>query len=63
MKDFVSYLLGISLGLLVLIVFEGLFTLGDAFNFENYSIIGWIAQILAVVFTICVAIKAVEAEK
>jgi hypothetical protein len=63
MKDLVSYLLAISFGLLVLILFEGIFTMGDAFKFENYGVIGWISQVLLIVCVICVAIKAVQAEK
>ena len=63
MKELVSHLFAISLGLLVLIMIEGIFTMGNAFKFEEYGVISWIAQILAVVFTICLAIKAVEAEK
>jgi len=60
MKKVLQYSFGISLGLLLLILLEGLCTLGDAFKFEEYSIIGWIAQILGVIFTICASILLTE---
>jgi hypothetical protein len=56
MKKVLNYTFAISLGLLLLIMIEGLATLGDAFKFEEYSIIGWIAQILGVIFTITASI-------
>ena len=49
---FFYYLFGISLGLLVLVFFEGIITFGSAFDFEKYSILAWVVQIMLVVFTI-----------
>lgn len=60
MKNFISYLLGISIALLLLILFEGLFTGGEAFKFQNYSLIGWITQILLIIVFTSIAIKIVE---
>lgn len=54
--NIIKYIVGISLGLIVLIMMEGLATLGSAFSFETYGIIGWITQILFIIFTICLSI-------
>lgn len=54
--NIIKYIIGISLGLIVLIMMEGLATLGSAFSFETYGIIGWITQILFIIFTICLSI-------
>jgi ABC-type uncharacterized transport system permease subunit len=51
-----KYILIISLSLLILIGAEGMFSLGAAFIFEEYTLIGWISQFLAVAVTVCVAI-------
>lgn len=56
MKKVLNYVFALSLGLLLLIVFTGIFTLGDSFKFEEYSIIGWISLSLAVLFTMSAAI-------
>jgi uncharacterized membrane protein len=42
MKRIIVY----SAVLLILIGFEGLVTMGDAFNWDNYTFIGWVAQAL-----------------
>lgn len=62
MKKIVYYTMSISLGLLVLIFLEGMMTLGSAFNFENYSVFGWIVQAVLVVFTISLSAMIAEAE-
>ena len=54
--NIIKYIIGISLGLIVLIMMEGLATLGSAFSFETYGIIGWITQILFIIFTVCLSI-------
>jgi hypothetical protein len=46
----IKYTFSISIGLLVLMIIEGLFTMGSAFDFATYTAIGWIAQIVAVMF-------------
>jgi hypothetical protein len=56
MKKVIQYAFSLSLGLLILIGFEGIGSLGDAFKFEEYSIIGWITQSLAIIFTISASI-------
>lgn len=60
MKTVLNYVLGISLALLLLIVFAGIFTLGDAFKFQEYSIIGWISLVLTILFVLSVAIIIVH---
>ena len=59
----VHYTMGISLGLLVLILLEGLMTLGSAFKFETYSVFGWIMQGILVVFTISLSILIIVGEE
>lgn len=34
---------------LVLIGMEGLLTMGEALKYENYGVVGWIAQVLAII--------------
>ena len=43
-----------AMGLIVLIILEGIVTLGGAFQFKEYGVIGWIFQVLAVITTICI---------
>jgi len=62
MKKIVYYTMSISLGLLVLIFIEGMMTLGSAFNFERYSVFGWIVQAILVVFTISLSAMIADAE-
>jgi hypothetical protein len=45
-------LFAVSAGLLILAFIEGVFTMGAAFNFHHYALIGWIMQGIAVFFTI-----------
>ena len=52
----IKYLFSISIGMLVLIMFEGLFTMGSAFNFSNYTTIGWICQVVATLFILSASI-------
>lgn len=59
----VHYIMGISLGLLVLILLEGMMTLGSAFKFETYSVFGWIMQGILVVFTISLSILIIAGEE
>lgn len=58
----VKYLFGICAGLLLLVLVEGVMTLGQAFQFEHYGPLGWIIQAIAIVFTICGSIMVVNAE-
>jgi hypothetical protein len=55
MKRMIYYTMSISLGLLVLMLFEGMMTLGSAFDFTHYSTFGWIAQTVVLVFTIALS--------
>ena len=56
----VKYIFGICCGLLLLVFIEGMFTLGQAFAFEQYSVFGWIIQTIAVVCTICASVMFVH---
>lgn len=58
----IKYTLGITLGLLVLFFIEGMMSFGSAFDFKNYTTIGWIVQSLAIILTICISVVATEAE-
>jgi preprotein translocase subunit SecF len=52
----IKYLFSISVGMLVLIMFEGLFTMGSAFDFATYTTIGWISQVVATLFIVSASI-------
>jgi hypothetical protein len=54
---FIQTTLSISVGLLVLIMMEGLMTLGTAFNFDNYNWFCWFVQALLVIMTISLSLK------
>lgn len=56
MRDIISLLGRLSFILLLVIGFEGLITLGNAFEFCQYSLIAWIAQILVLIICIWIAI-------
>lgn len=60
MKKLNHYVLAISVGLLVLILIEGVITFGTAFDFSNYNIFAWIVQILFVIFTVSISIKMAD---
>ena len=46
-----------AVGLVFLMFFEGMLTLGSAFKFETYSTFGWIAQLILVTATVTTAIR------
>lgn len=50
------YIFSICLGLVFLFFLEGCMTLGSAFEFENYSVVGWIFQVVAVIAVVSGAI-------
>ena len=60
MKNIVQYVLSVSLSLVILIAIEGLFTMGQAFKFEQYNIVAWMFQALIIIFTISLAIHIVQ---
>lgn len=60
MKNIVQYVLSVSLSLAILIAIEGLFTMGQAFKFEQYNIVAWMFQALIIIFTISLAIHIVQ---
>lgn len=53
----VSFIMYVSIGLAVLLFLEGMFTLGSAFNFENYSTVGYVFQGLLVSITLCTSVQ------
>ena len=54
----ISKLFAVFSGLLILMLVEGMMTLGHAFDFENYNIMGWIAQIILLGFTVSASLLA-----
>ena len=52
----------VSLGLLITIFMEGMFTLGSVFYFETYSAFAWITQGVIVVGVITTAIRIAQEE-
>ena len=52
MKKKLKLTVALSTGMLLLFLFEGLFTLGNAFDFKNYTVFEWIIQGVFVVFTL-----------
>lgn len=53
----VSFIMNVSIGLVVLLFLEGMTTLGAAFNFENYSALGYVFQALLVTITVCISVQ------
>lgn len=49
-----------SVGIVLLIFFEGMMTLGSAFNFEDYSTFAWIAQGILVTATVTTALRLAD---
>ena len=47
----------VVVSLLLTMIFEGLLTMGLAFKFNNYSIMGWIAQVIIVAFAVTTALR------
>ncbi len=62
MKQLFSYLFSIAIGLLVLIILEGMSTLGWAFHFEDYNWMGYTIQGLLVYITIYCSIKLTDVD-
>jgi hypothetical protein len=50
----------VTSGILILMMLEGMMTLGNAFNFNNYSWFGWFAQGVLVAFTVLTAIRIAD---
>lgn len=50
----IQWTLTYAITITVLIVLEGMLTLGVAFQFEKYNWIAWVLQILAVIIALCV---------
>jgi hypothetical protein len=38
-------------------IFEGLFTMGQAFKFDTYNWFGWFTQIIFILFTVLTAMR------
>ena len=45
----IAYTIG---SILILLILEGAMTLGMAFDFEKYSLFGWVLQIMLVTFAV-----------
>lgn len=53
----VSFIMYVSAGLLTLLLIEGMFTLGSVFNFENYTLIGYVFQALLLSVTLSISVQ------
>lgn len=47
----------VVVSLLITMIFEALMTMGMAFKFNNYSAMGWIAQVIIVAFAVTTALR------
>ena len=60
MKTFFDRLGAIFIALLILFIFEGIYTMGDAYKFEEYGVIGWGLQAMLVYVFSWVAVRIQE---
>jgi hypothetical protein len=63
MKSLNYYVMSVCLGLLTLIFLEGILTMGNAFQFNNYGLFAWICQTIGVVFTITLSLQIAITER
>jgi hypothetical protein len=47
----------ITSGIILLMILEGLFTMGQAFRFDTYNWFGWFTQIVFILFTVLTAMR------
>jgi len=47
----------ITCAIIILMMLEGMITLGNAFDFSNYTAFGWFAQGVILAFTVLTAIR------
>lgn len=52
----------VSISILLIIFMEGMFTLGDAFNFNKYNAFAWFAQAVIFTATITTALRIRDEE-
>lgn len=50
----------VAVAMIALIFFEGMMTLGTAFDFNNYNTFAWIAQAILVIACVTTALRLVE---
>ncbi len=50
----------VTVALIALMFFEGMMTLGTAFDFSNYGTFAWIAQAIVVIACVTTALRLVE---
>lgn len=55
-----TYILAISLGLVILFIIELPLSGGESLNFSEYSLAGWIFQILMIIVVVSAAIQIVN---
>lgn len=55
--------MAVTLGLICLFFLEGMLTLGSAFQFESYGIVGWIGQSIMILFTVSLSIHLAHKEE
>ena len=63
MKQIIDRIAYSFIGFIVLIVLEGIATLGQAFKFEQYNFLGYIFQLMLLFITVWVANKIFDADK
>jgi len=50
----------VVVSLLLTMIFEALMTMGMAFKFDSYSVMGWIAQVIIVTFAVTTALRVAK---
>lgn len=55
MKQIIDRIAYSFIGIIVLIVLEGMATLGNAFKFEQYNLLGYVFQLMLLFITVWIA--------
>jgi len=63
MKQIIDRIAYSFVGIIVLIVLEGMATLGNAFKFEEYNLFGSICQLMLLFLAVWVSNKVFDANK
>jgi uncharacterized membrane protein len=62
MKQIIDRIAYSFVGIIVLIVLEGMATLGDAFRFEQYTLLGYVFQLMLLFLVVWVSNKMYDAD-
>ena len=60
MKQITDHIAVSLIGIIILILFEGIATFGDAFKFESYNWFGWAIQIILLYIAVWIANKVYD---